>query len=582
MAPYSATTRETTTPGVVEPVWTRVGHPTAGRSRRDRPAPAEGARVEGVPDGTFIGRAEQGIAPAAASTGAASAYRFAMATTFSDLFQPVDFNLGATGADDLHTENNGIGAEECPERTYLLAAALLEARHIARAAQLLARLDSVTEQRLDHWQWRGRIEFLWAIYAQQVGDPAGMLEHCVAAARSLGPGQRSMADRDQGPGADDGLHSVDSVISHQLPLLATRAQIALGQVHQAEAIMLERYGGLEEAETNQPATLALLAYHQGRLRAATRLASAALETAKRQDTAAELVDLEARIVLAGVFFEHNQLDASWRQLQACLRLCWLTSAIRWMWAIEIELARVQVAQGAATEAMHRLEDLRVKGAGFLSQPLLQRLNQVTIDCRLQLGDHDGALLLARSLLPADIPCETLARVDLHSGRPDQALHRLDIDPSPNLAIHIRRLLLVARAEYQQGRTARAYDTARRAVGAAQPDRYIRPFVEDPLQTLPLLQGIGASDAYLIALVREAEQLAPPVSPPGTVTLLEPLTEREGQILRHLPSHLTLRQIGLVMCLSTNTVKTHVKSIYRKIGAMSRDDAVSIARRHGLV
>jgi DNA-binding CsgD family transcriptional regulator len=581
MAPYSATTRKTTTPGFIEPAWTRVRHPAAGRSRRDRPDPAEVERLEGLPDGTFMGRAERGGAPAAASPGAAFAYRFAMATMFSDLYEKVDFNLGATETDDLPTDADGIGADRCPERTYLLAAALLEARHIARAAQLLARLDSMTASRPDRRQWRSRIEFLWAIYAQQVGDPAGMLEHCVAAG-SLGPGLRSGADGDQGRGAHSGLQRVDAVISHRLPLLATRAQIALGQVHQAEAIMLERYGGLEEAETNQPATLALLAYHQGRLGVATRLASAALEAAERQDTAAELVDLEARIVLAGVLFEHNQLDASWQQLQACLRLCWLTSAIRWMWAIEIELARVQVAQGAGTEAMHRLEDLRVKGAGLLSQPLLQRLNQVTIDCRLQLGDHDGALLLARSLLPSDIPCETLARVDLHSGRSDQALHRLDVNPSPNLAIHVRRLVLVARAEYQQGRTARAYDTARRAVEAARPERYIRPFLEDPLQTLPLLQGIGASDPYLAALVREAEQLAPPASLSDTVTLLEPLTEREGQILRRLPSHLTLRQIGLVMCLSTNTIKTHVKSIYRKIGAVSRDDAVTIARRHGLV
>jgi LuxR family maltose regulon positive regulatory protein len=409
-----------------------------------------------------------------------------------------------------------------------------------------------------------------------------MLEHCVAAAGSLGPPPRSQAVRGQSLGADDGLQSVDAVISDQLPLLAARAQSALGQVHHAEAIMLERFGDRDAAEASQPATLALLAYHQGRLDAATRLASAALEAAERQDTAAELVDLEARIVLAGVFFEHNQLDASWQQLQACLRLCWLTSAFHWMWPIEIELARVQVAQGAATGAMHRLEDLRVKGAGFLSQPLLQKINQIAIDCRLQLGDLDGALSLARSLLPADIPCETLARVDLHTGRPDQALHRLDISPSPNLAIHIRRLLLVARAEYQQGRTARAFDTARRAGEAAQPERYIRPFLEDPLQTLPLLHGIGASDPYLVALVGEAERLAPHIRVPTAVTLLEPLTEREGQILRHLPSHLTLRQIGLGMCLSTNTVKTHVKSIYRKIGAMSRDDAVTIARRHGLV
>ena len=37
-----------------------------------------------------------------------------------------------------------------------------------------------------------------------------------------------------------------------------------------------------------------------------------------------------------------------------------------------------------------------------------------------------------------------------------------------------------------------------------------------------------------------------------------------------------------MCVSTNTVKTHVKAIYRKTGAISRDDAVTIARTLGLL
>jgi LuxR family maltose regulon positive regulatory protein len=188
------------------------------------------------------------------------------------------------------------------------------------------------------------------------------------------------------------------------------------------------------------------------------------------------------------------------------------------------------------------------------------------------------------MLPADIPCETLARVDLYSGRPDQALARLRTYPSPNPANHIRRLLLLARAEYQQGRETLAYDTAQRAVEAARPERYLRPFLEDPSQTLPLLHGIGAeiSDPYLLSLIKEAEQLAPETILPKAAVLLEPLTLRERQIIRHLPSHLTLRQIGLLMCLSTNTVKTHVKSIYRKIGAISRDDAVRIARIHGLL
>ena len=69
---------------------------------------------------------------------------------------------------------------------------------------------------------------------------------------------------------------------------------------------------------------------------------------------------------------------------------------------------------------------------------------------------------------------------------------------------------------------------------------------------------------------------------GRPTLVEPLTERERQVLGYLPTHLTMRQIGKAMYLSTNTVKTHVKAIYRKMGAFSRHDAVTIARAHGLI
>jgi DNA-binding NarL/FixJ family response regulator len=74
----------------------------------------------------------------------------------------------------------------------------------------------------------------------------------------------------------------------------------------------------------------------------------------------------------------------------------------------------------------------------------------------------------------------------------------------------------------------------------------------------------------------------PAIVPGKDWILEPLTERERQILCYLPTHLTMRQIGTAMYLSTNTVKTHVKAIYRKMGAFSRHDAVTIARSHGLV
>ena len=88
-------------------------------------------------------------------------------------------------------------------------------------------------------------------------------------------------------------------------------------------------------------------------------------------------------------------------------------------------------------------------------------------------------------------------------------------------------------------------------------------------------GAGQSGADETALAWRFMSLMDPVAR-GSGALVEPLTEREREVLRYLPTRLTLRQIGIAMYLSTNTVKTHVKAIYRKMGAFSPHDAVTIA------
>ena len=198
----------------------------------------------------------------------------------------------------------------------------------------------------------------------------------------------------------------------------------------------------------------MLACCEGRLGDALRLATAALQAAERQDTAAELVDLEARLVLAQVFVERNQLDAAWRQLQAALRLYWLSGATSCMWAVELDLARVLVAQGLVSEAIHRLEPLRTEAAGFLSPAMLRKLNQLLIECRLALRDVERALVIANSVSSRH-SSRTLARLDPWSGRPDLSIDRLGTGTSSNLAVEIRRLVLLACAERMEGHPGRA-------------------------------------------------------------------------------------------------------------------------------
>jgi len=78
----------------------------------------------------------------------------------------------------------------------------------------------------------------------------------------------------------------------------------------------------------------------------------------------------------------------------------------------------------------------------------------------------------------------------------------------------------------------------------------------------------------LELVRPAEQDdATPVS--------EPLTRRELVVLGHLSEDVTLEEIATTLFVTRNTVKSQVRSLYRKLGVSTRADAVAWARAAGL-
>jgi LuxR family maltose regulon positive regulatory protein len=73
------------------------------------------------------------------------------------------------------------------------------------------------------------------------------------------------------------------------------------------------------------------------------------------------------------------------------------------------------------------------------------------------------------------------------------------------------------------------------------------------------------------------------SPPGEAPpLLDPLSDAELRVLRYLPTNLRASEIAAELVVSNNTVRTHMRHIYAKLDAHSRNEAVARARQLGLL
>jgi LuxR family maltose regulon positive regulatory protein len=70
--------------------------------------------------------------------------------------------------------------------------------------------------------------------------------------------------------------------------------------------------------------------------------------------------------------------------------------------------------------------------------------------------------------------------------------------------------------------------------------------------------------------------------PELQPLREPLSDAELRVVRHLPSNLKATEIASELCVSPNTVRTHLRHIYAKLDAHTRSEAVTRARRLGLL
>lgn len=291
--------------------------------------------------------------------------------------------------------------------------------------------------------------------------------------------------------------------------------------------------------------------------------------------------------LAGILLHRNELESARRHAELGLELskrrgqaditffCLLTLA-----EVRRYLADVQGAQAALQQARqiengadwHAAIIAQAEASLALSQGNLLPAETWLAKLNWQPGSliptgQDTAFLLVTQIL--------LAKSDYRTAL-DIVEQLLDHSRAAgSLTFELLWLVLQARSDHGLGRTEAALSALQRALELAEPEGYVRIFVDKNTSLYQLLTQVKARSIRVAYVQRLLAAYELPEAPPQQS--LETFSERELEVLRLLAASLESAEIAEKLVISANTVRTHIKHLYRKLNAHSRYEAILQAR-----
>ena len=327
-----------------------------------------------------------------------------------------------------------------------------------------------------------------------------------------------------------------------------------------------------------PGARALAWLEVGHLAKAADAARAAEAAARRLGFSQHFFAVDHMRALSGLALERRDLDTAEHLTERVLSITEQRRPL-YEFLTLLDRARIWAARGQIRDALTTVEAARKTVPGA-SAALLARADEQEALLRLSLGDLRSAAELA-SRLPGPGRSLLLTKVALASGdhhAVQEHLRATELDHlTPRQAL-VRQVLLAA-AAIEHGNPAAA-SLVGGVLHAARGQGFLNTVITTAPQVARYLIEHAAqmrSDPFAGQLAAAAMELraAQPGSAPSSRVLAEPLTAAEERVLQLLPTS-TYLQIANMLYISRNTVKTHLRSIYQKLGVASRSEALKRA------
>jgi LuxR family maltose regulon positive regulatory protein len=373
----------------------------------------------------------------------------------------------------------------------------------------------------------------------------------------------------------DGLAGMDPLDVIVGTFVLADIKMTLGHLHEAVSIC-ERALQLA-TEHGEPMPLGTEDVYTGisephRERGDLEAAAQDLATSKQLGERVELPDWQYRWCIAQARLNETRgdLDGALELLDEAERL-YVRTPLPEVRPISAMRARVWVKQGRLAEALSWARERGPSADDDLSY--LREFEHITLARVLIAQDEsdqvDGSIHKAVELL------ERLVNAAEEGGRTGSL---------------IEILLLQARAHDLHGNIPHALVSLERALTLAEPEGYVRIFVDEgPPMAHLLYEALarGIAQDYVQRLlaafpVDEPEQPKPSKSPAPESELVEPLSEREIEVLQLIAEGLTNQEIASRLYLSLHTVKGHARNIYGKLGVSNRTKAVAKGKALGIL
>jgi LuxR family maltose regulon positive regulatory protein len=295
---------------------------------------------------------------------------------------------------------------------------------------------------------------------------------------------------------------------------------------------------------------------------------------------------EAYLGLARIFYERNDLDAAQQHGQQSIQLARVIENNDRVVACELFLARLKLAQRDAAGAAAIL----ARAGQFARQHnFVYRIPEIAAVQVLTLL-HQGKPAAAAQLAQTHELPISQARVYLAQGDTSTALAVLEPLRRQSEAKgwedeRLKVMVLQAVAHHAQGEKEKAVQLLGEALAMAEPGGFIRLFVDEGTPMAHLLSEANAHRVmpdYVGKLLAAFEAEGMKKSEPPAQPLIEPLSQRELEVLQLIARGLSNREISERLFLALSSVKGHNLKIFGKLQVQRRTEAVARARDLGLL